>query len=258
MDLVSAIVLAFIQGISEWFPVSSSGHLVLAENLLGISGGLLLEVALHFGTLMAVFVYFGRDISNIVRDIISLKWDTLNSRIGFLILISSVPAGIVGFLVRGYFDSVLSVLLVVGVGFGITSMMLFIASFHHGKGSDLKKISIFSVLLIGCVQALSIIPGVSRSGSTISSGILLGLDEKSAMKFSFLMSIPVVLGASLVTLGSTRLSLSFLPASLVSFVVGFLAIHFVFTKGLNKRKNFVWFGLYCLILCFIVIGVVLF
>lgn len=257
MDLVSALILAIVQGIAEWFPISSSGHLVLTENLLNVTGGLLLEVTLHFGTLMAVFAYFSKDIVDIARDIVSGKWKTPNARLGFLVLLSSIPAGIVGFLVKGYFDSVLSALIVVGVGFGITSMMLFIASFHRGKGKDLSKISPLSVVLIGCAQAVSILPGVSRSGSTISSGILLGLEEKSAMRFSFLMSIPVILGASLVTLGNAELSLEFLPASLVSFAVGLASIHFVFTRGLNKRKNFVWFGLYCLLLSIAVISIAL-
>src|SRR3989344_8460836 len=258
MDLVSALILAIVQGITEWFPISSSGHLIIVEKLLGESSGLLLEVALHFGTLMAVFAYFSKDIVDINKDILSGKWGTPNARLGFLLILSSVPAGFVGYFARDYFDSIFSTLASVCIGFGITAMLLFIAGTHQGARKKLDKFSPFRVLLIGFAQAVSILPGVSRSGSTISSGILLGLDEKSAMRFSFLMSIPVVLGASLVTLGNTKLSLSFLPASLVSFVVGFLAIHFVFTKGLNKRKNFVLFGLYCLILCFIVIGVVLF
>jgi undecaprenyl-diphosphatase len=257
MEFVSALILAFIQGIAEWFPISSSGHLVLFGNLLDYNGGLVFEVTLHFGTLMAVFAYFSKDIIDIARDILSGKWKSPNSRLGFLVLLASIPAGIVGFLVEGYFDSVLSTLVVVGVGFGITSMMLFISSVHKGKGKDISKISPFNAIIIGCAQAVSILPGVSRSGSTISSGILSGLDEKSSMKFSFLMSIPVILGASIATLKSSSLSLEFLPASLVSFAVGLASIHFVFTRGLNNRKNFVWFGIYTLILCILTLLIAL-
>lgn len=258
MDLVFAIILGIVQGIAEWFPISSSGHLVLVENLLKYSGGLILEVALHFGTLMAVFTYFSKDIIDIARDILSGKWKTPNSRLGFMVLISSIPAGFTGFLLKSYFNSILSALVVVGIGFSITSMMLFIASVHKGKGKDVSKVSVINSLVIGCSQAFSILPGVSRSGSTISTGILVGLDEKAAMKFSFLMSIPVILGASLVTLNSTKLPIEFLPASLVSFIVGLTTIHFVFTRGLNKKKNFVWFGLYCLLLSVLVLSIALF
>ena len=140
MEFVSALILAFIQGIAEWFPISSSGHLVLFGDLLDYSGGLVFEVTLHFGTLMAVFAYFSKDIIDIARDILSGKWKSPNSRLGFLVLLASVPAGIVGFLVESYFDSVLSTLVVVGVGFGITSMMLFISSVHKGKGKDISKV----------------------------------------------------------------------------------------------------------------------
>ncbi len=248
VDWVSALILAFVQGMAEWFPISSSGHLVITEKMLGVSGGLALEVALHFGTLMAVFVYFGKDIVNILRDIFSARWGSENGRLGLMLLFASVPAGIVGFFVKSYFDTVLSELFVVGVGFGITAMLLFISGAHHGKGFGVERLSFWRAFLIGCAQAFAILPGVSRSGSTISSGVLLGLEEKSAMKFSFLLSIPVILGASLVTLGNGPMPLSFLPATLLSFAVGICAIHFVFTRGLNKRKNFKWFGAYALLL----------
>lgn len=253
MDLISALILAIVQGISEWLPVSSSGHLVLAEKLLNTSGGLLLEVALHFGTLMAVFVYFSKDIVGIAKDILYGNWKSSNARLGFLVIVASIPAGIIGFLIKGYFDSILANILLVGIGFAITSMMLFITSVHKGKGRDISKISPMTALIIGCAQALAIMPGVSRAGSTISSGILLGLDEKSAMRFSFLMAIPIILGATFFVLGDTNLSVSLLPATLVSFLVGLATIHFIFTKGLSKRKNFLWFGIYCLILSMVVI-----
>jgi len=216
---------------------------------------LVLEVTLHFGTLMAVFVYFGKDIMDILRDIISGKWKTQNARLGFLLILSSIPAGIVGYFVKDIFDSLLSGILLLGIGFGINAMLLFIASAHHGKGKTIDNFSSLRVLIIGIAQALAIMPSISRSGVTISSGVLLGLDEKSALRFSFLMSIPVILGASLLTLENTQLSLSFLPASLVSFAVGLATIHIAFVKALNKRKNFVWFGLYCLLLS---IGIIIF
>ena len=119
-DIISALILAIVQGLTEWFPVSSSGHLVLFENILGFSGGLAFSVALHFGTLMAVFVYFGKDITDILRDLLVGNWTSQNGRLGILIAIATIPAGIVGFLVRDLFDGVFTSLGVTALGFGIT------------------------------------------------------------------------------------------------------------------------------------------
>lgn len=242
---LSALVLAIVQGFTEWFPISSSGHLVLFQSLLGYSGGLLLETALHFGTLMAVFVYFGKDITDILRDFFSGRWKTENGRMAWLLIVASIPAGIVGFLAKDYFDSVLSNLYIVAFGFGITGLLLVMVSFLDLKSHNL---SVKSSFLIGIAQAISIIPGISRSGSTMGSGIILGLSEKNAMKFSFLMAIPVILGANILTVGSQVLPINLLWATLVSFLVGLISIHVVFKYLLASRNNYKWFGFYCLAL----------
>jgi undecaprenyl-diphosphatase len=248
-ELMSSLILAFIQGITEWFPVSSSGHLVLFENILGHEGGLLFEVALHFGTLMAVFVYFGKDITDIIRDFFSGKWKTEHGKMAWLLIVASIPAAIVGFLVKDLFDSVLSGLGVVALGFGITGLFLFITSLKFDiKINDIKKIGYGKAFLVGIAQALAIVPGISRSGATISSGVLLGLKEKSAMKFAFLMSIPVIFGANIFVIGNQTLPSELIWATLVSFVVGLLSIHVVFKYVLTKRENFRWFAIYCLLL----------
>ncbi len=249
-EWITALILAIIQGITEWLPISSSGHLVLFEHILRYdNGGLAFEVALHFGTLMAVFVYFGKEITDIIRDFVLLKWDSENGRLGVLLIIASIPAGAVGFFVVKYFDSVLSNLTLVGLGFGITGLLLFIASldFRH-KIDDFKSMPYGKSFLVGIAQAVAIAPGISRSGATISSGLLLGLNEKNAMKFSFLMAIPVIFGANLVSFGNQTLPAELIWASFVSFIVGLLSIHIIFKYVLVTKKNLRWFAAYCIIL----------
>lgn len=248
-EFVSALILAIIQGVTEWFPVSSSGHLVLAESVLQYSGGLLFSVALHFGTLMAVFVYFGKDITDIVRDVFSGKWSTEPGKMGLLLIVSSIPAVIVGFLVKDVFDSLFSDLGIVAFGFGITGLFLLISSMNFNRRiGKIKKLGYGKAFFIGIAQAFSIVPGISRSGATISSGVLFGLNEKNSMRFAFLMSIPVIFGANIIVIGNNTLPPNLIWATLVSFVVGLLSIHVVFKYFLIKRKNFRWFAFYCLLL----------
>jgi len=258
-DFLSALILAVIQGVTEWFPVSSSGHIVLFEGILGYQGGLQFNVAVHFGTLMAVFVYFGKEITDIFRDFLSARWNTEEGRLAWLIIVASVPAGILGFLARDFFESTFSDLRVVVFGFGITGLFLLISSIDttsfrkrssmsQEKHMSLKEMGYGKAFLVGIAQALAIVPGISRSGATISSGLLFGLSEKAAMKFSFLMAIPIIFGANIFVIGNNTLSSDLIWATLVAFVVGLLAIHVVFKYVLTKRKNLRWFGFYCILL----------
>ena len=248
-DLISAIILAIIQGATEWFPVSSSGHLVLFESILGYEGGLLFDVALHFGTLMAVFVYFGKDITDIIRDFVLGKWHTENGRMAIYLIIGTIPALIIGLLIKDFFDTLLANLLVVSFGFGISGLILLISSFSFNNSvRNIRNLGYGKSFLIGIAQALAIVPGLSRSGATISSGVFLGLNEKNAMKFAFLLSIPVILGANIIAVGNNSIPAEMIWATLISFIVGLLSIHFVFRYVLVKRKNFRWFGVYCLLL----------
>ena len=269
-DLISALLIAVVQGFTEWLPVSSSGHLVLVERVLGYSGGLMFDVALHFGTLMAVFVYFGEDIVDIVRDLLSGKWGSENGRLGLLVLVATIPAALVGFLLRNVFEGVFNSLGIAALGFGVTGLFLLIGSFSSGGGAsssynhkqegkrlsrkdrfglmDGKKFGWRSALLVGCAQVFALFPGVSRSGSTLSSGLLLGLNEKAAMKFAFLMSIPVIFGANILIIGTKTLPSELIWATLVAFVVGLITIHLLYNYILTSRKNLRWFAGYALLL----------
>ena len=248
--LVSAIILAIIQGITEWIPVSSSGHLVLAERILGFKQSLVFDVALHFGTLMSVFVYFGKDITDIIQDLFKGKWKTENSKLGFLIIIATIPAAIAGFFLKNSAGKIFSSLLTLALGFSVTGLLLIIASLDLKRKNT--KLSSKSAFVIGIAQIFSLLPGVSRSGTTISAGLLLGLKEKTAMKFSFLMSIPIIFGANLLVIGNNHLPSETIWATLVSFLVGLLAIHVLYKYVLSSKKNLMWFGIDALILAAII------
>lgn len=252
---LDSLILAFIQGVSEWFPISSSGHLVLFSWILNYANTIQFDVALHFGTLMAVFVYFGKDIVDIIEDIFKGKWKSQKARLGFLIAISSIPAGVAGYLLGDLFERAFSSMIIVAVCFGITAIFLFIASLNLNMKKN--KIGYKEAFFIGVAQAFAIFPGVSRAGATISSGILLGVEEKEAVRFSFLMSIPVIFGAGVLKLGSGKLSPDYLLPTLVAFVVGLITIHFLLKILVNGKKNLRWFAWYCLILSLSLLGYLL-
>jgi undecaprenyl-diphosphatase len=204
------------------------------------------DVALHFGSLMAVFVYFGKDITDIIESFFKLNFKSENGRLGLLILVASIPAGIIGFIFKEYFEVAFSSLLLIALGFAITGVFLLIASLNINKNKN--KLSFYDSLLIGISQAVAIFPGISRSGATISSGILLGLSPKAAAKFSFLMAIPAIFGASLVTIGNNPLPKELIWATLASFIVSLAVMHLLFKLVLGSRKNLRWFALYVLLL----------
>ena len=255
-EMISALILAIVQGITEWFPVSSSGHLVLFEKLLDFSaGGIVFDVAVHFGTLMAVFVYFGKDVVGMVEDFLRGDWKSDNGKMFWLIILATIPASIVGYFWFEVFEVAFSSLGITALGFGVTGLLLLISSLKKGKGLGLEDIGWKIALLIGIMQIFSLLPGVSRSGATIAAALLLGLREKDAVKFSFLMAIPVIFGANVLALGSQQLPASMIWAALVSFVVGLGTIHLLYSSWLTDRKNLRWFAGYTLLLA-LVVGVI--
>jgi undecaprenyl-diphosphatase len=207
------------------------------------------DVAVHFGTLMAVFVYFGRDIVDIAEDFLKFKTKSPNFRLGLLLIVASVPAAVIGFAFKKYFELAFSSLLVVAFGFAITAIVLFIASLDLNKLRTKKEeMGYWRAFLIGIAQAIAIFPGISRSGSTISAGLLAGLTEKDAVKFSFLLAAPAIFGASIVEIGNNVLPREMIWATLAAFVVGLLTIHLMLKIITTSRKNLRWFAVYCLLL----------
>lgn len=203
IELWQAICLALIQGLTEFLPISSSAHLILPTLLLGWPDqGVAFDVAVHFGTLIAVVTYFRSDLLMLLRGFLrGLQERRINSEaqeISFLV-IATVPAIVAGFLLQDQMDSLrtIPVVAMTTIGFGV---LLGIAD-RLVRRAPMESVPNWRVaLLIGCAQAIAIVPGTSRSGITITAGLLLGLSRHAAARFSFLMSIPVILGATLLQL----------------------------------------------------------
>ncbi len=244
-ELFKAIILAIIQGITEWFPVSSSGHLLVAETILNYKASLTFNVALHFGTLMSVFVYFGKDITDIIQDLLKLKFQTENAKLGIYLIIATIPAAIIGFFFIKLTE-IFNNLTITAIGFAITGLLLIITSLNLKipKKSLNKK----NALIIGIAQIFSLFPGISRSGTTLSLGLLSGLKEKTALKFSFLMSIPIIFGANILTIQNQTLPKELIWATLFSFLVGLVSLHLIYKHILTNKKNLRYFGIYALAL----------
>ncbi|MEK6858761.1 MAG: undecaprenyl-diphosphate phosphatase [Nanoarchaeota archaeon] len=245
-EWLSLLILAVVQGVTEWLPISSSGHLVLVEWLINYDASLELEVALHLGTLMAMFVYFGKDIMDILEDFLKGNWKSDSGRMGWLIIVATLPAVFAGYFFYDFFEQTFSDKGSLVLGFAITAVFLVIASldFKHHRTS----IRFSDALILGGVQAISILPSISRSGATIAAALLLGLPEKTAVRFSFLMAIPALLGAGMLALNRATLPASFIVPTLISFATALLVVHVLYTSLLRDKKNLRWFALYSFIL----------
>jgi undecaprenyl-diphosphatase len=202
-DILDAIVLGIVQGLTEFLPVSSTGHLVITQHLLGISEqqfGLRFDAAIHLGTLAAVLVYFRTTIVSIVRawfvSLAARRWDyTDESRLAWLIILGTIPAGIAGLLLQDAIEERFRAPALVGAML-IVFCLPMAAAERWGQGTrNITGVRPLDALIIGCAQAVALIPGVSRSGITISAGMLVGFPREQAAIFAFLLSAPVIAAA---------------------------------------------------------------
>ena len=216
MNYTEAILLGIIQGLTEFLPVSSSGHLVLFQQLFGLKEAeLFFDVCVHLGTLLAVMVVFHKEITNIILALTRLlssrgSKKTLRQKIesdpdlklALLIVIGSIPTAVMGFLFRGIADRLFASAFIVGLMLILTGLLLWITRWAapHGEKPGADRLTPQNALIIGVVQGLAIVPGISRSGSTISIGLLRGISREAAARYSFLLSIPAIIGAGLLSL----------------------------------------------------------
>ncbi len=196
MDYLHVIVLALIQGITEFLPISSSGHLVLVPAFLGWEDqGLAFDVAVHVGTLLAVLAYFRQDLLRIISATVSTLAGgkaSAESRLGWGVILATIPVGIVGFLGKDWIEANLRSAVVVAlatIGFGL---LLWWADYRSSRARSLTQLNWRDVAIIGAAQAVALIPGTSRSGITMTAGLMMGLDREAAARFSFLLSIPTI------------------------------------------------------------------
>lgn len=249
MNITDAVILGAVQGVTEFLPVSSSGHLVIAQHLIKEfeQPGVLFDVILHFGTLFAIVIYFYRDIVTMLRDLFRSN-EHYSNKAAILIIAGSFPTGIIGVLFQDVFEEMFHSVRSVAVMLIITGSILFLTRLV--KGNNRKKLNILDAILIGITQGIAIIPGISRSGITISTGIFRGIDAETVGRFSFLLSIPAIMGA--VVLQSRHISSldinslpPYLTGAFTAFLTGLLSIRLLMTvlkSGCLSRFAFYCWG----------------
>lgn len=234
MDMMQALVLALIQGLTEFLPISSSGHLILPSVLLGWDDqGLAFDVAVHFGTLLAVLLYFRRDIAAMAAAwsvSVLHRQHSDDSRLAWWVILATLPAVVAGFLLDEWIEAHLRTATVLASSTLVFGIILGVSQYFSHRARQCRDLTLWMVLIIGFAQALALIPGTSRSGITITAAAFLGLSLVEASRFSFLLSIPVIAGASLLktvdlVTGSIRLDLPLLVLAMsVSSITAFFCI----------------------------------
>lgn len=252
METWQAIVLGFVQGLTEFLPVSSSGHLGLATHLMNVNDpGETFEVVVHLGTLLSVLVYFHKRLWQLTLSLFNKEMDEERRTIGYLIL-ATIPAGIAGFTLKDAFNKANDSPVIISLLLLVTGAVLLLPRLLKKKkkkpGGKGAHIRLPSAMVMGIGQALAIFPGISRSGSTIVAGMLSGVDSSKAAEFSFLLAIPAIGGAGLVTFlkleeSSNALLGTYAIGGAVAFVSGLLAVYAVLASV--RRGKFEHFAYYC-------------
>lgn len=280
MSFFEAVFLGLIQGITEFLPISSSGHLVIAEHLLNIKTdtGVLFEVMLHMGTLIAVCVVFWADIKRMFWETLRIFSDLYFNlkvmihnkmqekdeeryrkilhnnyrKLVVMIFVSTIPTGIMGYILRGIAEQFSTSLLAAGLGLLVTAVLLLVVDYWDQGDSIPKNMTVRQAVIVGICQGIGVIPGISRSGITITAGLLCGFRKSFAVKYSFLMSIPAIVGAMFLELGEfTSPSMNFqtgaiyVSGMLVAAVVGYFCIRAMLR--LIQKKKFKIFAGYCMV-----------
>ena len=213
LSFFQAVILGLVQGLAEFLPISSSGHLALLQHFFHIEGDsvLIFAVMLHLGTLVSVFIVYWKDIAKLIyelcrciKDICTGKGPRINAnptrRLGFMIIVATIPTAIMGLTLNDVFGAMYTSMLIIGVSLVITGTILFVAEKVGREEKSVTEMSFLHALFIGVMQGIAITPGISRSGSTLFGGLISGLNREFAVRFAFLISIPSILGSVVVEL----------------------------------------------------------
>lgn len=259
MEIIDAIILGIVQGLTEFLPVSSSGHLELGKAILGDNSipeeSLLFTVVLHFATALSTLVVFRQDVWEIIKGLFQFKWNE-ETRFSLKIVISMIPAAFLGLLfeeqMEGFFGGNIAF---VGYMLLITALLLYLAD--KAKETQ-KKVTYLNSFIIGVSQAIAILPGISRSGATISTSVLLGVDKTKAARFSFLMVVPLIIGkmAKDIIGGELQFQSEQTIAMGAGFIAAFIAglVACTWMIQLVKKSKLSYFAIYCFIVGCIAIG----
>jgi len=255
MSLLEAIIIGIIQGATEFLPISSDGHLVLIPAIFGlVQPDLVLIGLVHAGTLLAIISYFARDLWAILKAVIEglvkrKPFADDNARLGWLMVLGSVPAAVVGLALKDWFEQQFESPVVAAVGLLVTAAFLVVGERLLRGTKRVSELTWLDTLIIGSFQVLALLPGVSRSGTTIAAGLGRGLDRPSAARFSFLVGLPAIAGAGLLSIleiftaqGSLPMG-HYLAAFVAAAVVGYLCIAFLLNWV--KRHTLYLFAVYC-------------
>lgn len=269
MEPIQAIILGAIQGLTEFFPVSSSGHLVIFQQMMGLKEpDLLFDTSVHMGTLAAILIYFFKDIIRIVNALVRSVSGRLSGRndwhftaienrdvnMAWMIVAGSLPTAVIGFGLQQISDVLFSSLLLVGISLLITGSVLVGTRWKNQEKETGSDLSLKQALLIGMIQGVAVIPGISRSGATISAALFLGVNHDTAVRYSFLLSIPAIVGALMLQIlgdasgmGASEASAGVIFTGLLaSFIVGYAALSML--VKMVQRGRLYFFAPYCLIL----------
>jgi len=244
-SFIEAVIFGVIQGLTEWLPVSSSGHLAIAKGFFGWRPPMIFFVLLHVGTLVVIVAFFRRDIVEVLKALVRRNLRSEEGKLGVCVIVGSVPTAVIGYVFQDLFESFFDNLLVVGAALLATGFLLFFSEQREGD----KALGFLDSLLVGIAQGIAIIPGISRSGATISIGLLRRVGKETAFRFSFLLSIPAVLGATIAKSGDLNLlighgdAIAVVVGVVTSMVVGYLSLKVL--RKVVMKKRFHWFALYC-------------
>jgi undecaprenyl-diphosphatase len=259
INIIQAIIMGMVQGLTEFLPVSSSAHLVFVTDIFGLQQNVAFDTLLHLGTLLAVVGYFWKDVITIISSFISSLIDIFRGRfkkgleekpfkkLSWLIVIGTIPAGLMGILLKTQFEALFNSILYVGFFLIITGLLLWGAERVRPGEKDIKDITFKNAIFIGLAQGIAIAPGISRSGATIAAGLFSGLNRELAARYSFLLSIPAILGAAVVQAkditsfdaGTASLIAGFVSAA----IFGYLAIKLLLK--IIKERSLMIFAYYC-------------
>jgi len=242
-SLIEIIVLGIVQGLTEWLPISSSGHLVLMQEFFQTEQPLVFDVMLHAGTLVVILVVFRQEIINILKAITKRDFASEDGKLAPFIIVGTIPTAALGYIFHDQIQSLFSNLFAVSIALLFTGALLYISEIKENN----KPLSFTDSLFIALAQAVSLIPGVSRSGTTISTGLLRGVEKEKVFKYSFLLAVPAIFGATVfeakdaVIQGVDMLPMLF--GAFISMIVGYAAL-----KALQKivmQRKFRYFAYYC-------------
>jgi len=240
--MFNEIVLAIIQGITEWLPVSSSGHLVMYQELFKTGTPVFFDLVLHFATLFVIFAVFYKEIIGVIKAVVKLDFKSEDGKLAYYLVLGTIPTAIIGLVFHDLLLSLYHNLTAVGCALIINGFILFFTKKISKKG----RITAVKSLWVGLAQGAAIIPGISRSGSTISTALYLGISRRKAAAFSFMLAIPTIIGATILEFDMNSAGISgrtIIISAVIAMVVGYVSLKLLLKLVLQKKLHY--FSYYC-------------